>query len=90
MSKPGMLSQGKTFEITVTGLDGNSLRLKANIYFKVSEHKRNIQQKWTIPVSQQRLVFTGTILDDSKTLLDAMIFFDAMIITPFLPSPSII
>ncbi|XP_078278019.1 2'-5'-oligoadenylate synthase 1-like [Rhinoraja longicauda] len=69
----------KTFEITVTSLDGKSLRLKANIYGKVSEVKRNIQQKWTIPVSQQRLMFNGTILDDGKTLLDSSIFFDATI-----------
>ncbi|XP_055493612.1 polyubiquitin-like [Leucoraja erinacea] len=69
----------KPFEITVTALGGNSLRLTADIYFKVSELKCYIQQKWTIPVSQQRLVFSGTILDDGKTLLDAMIFFDATI-----------
>ncbi|XP_078278017.1 2'-5'-oligoadenylate synthase 1-like [Rhinoraja longicauda] len=69
----------KTFEISVTSLDGKSLRLKANIYGKVSEVKRNIQQKWTIPVSQQRLMFNGTILDDGKTLLDSSIFFDATI-----------
>ncbi|XP_078277975.1 polyubiquitin-like [Rhinoraja longicauda] len=69
----------KTFKITVTGQDGKSLQLKDNIYGKVSEVKRNIQQKWTIPVSQQRLIFNGTILDDGKTLLDSSIFVDATI-----------
>ncbi|XP_078277972.1 2'-5'-oligoadenylate synthase 1-like [Rhinoraja longicauda] len=69
----------KTFEITVTSPDGKSLRLKDNIYSKVSEVKHNIQEKWTIPVSQQCLTFNGTILDDGKTLLDSSIFFDATI-----------
>ncbi|XP_032898950.1 2'-5'-oligoadenylate synthase-like protein 2 [Amblyraja radiata] len=68
-----------TFEITVTSLDGKSLLLTANINLKVSEIKRNIDQNWTIPVSQQRLVFNGTILDDGKTLLDSSIFFDATV-----------
>lgn len=69
----------KTFQITVTSLGGKSLQLQANIYLKVSEIKCNIQQNWTILVSQQRLVFNGTILDDGKTLLDSRIFFDATI-----------
>ncbi|XP_072103645.1 2'-5'-oligoadenylate synthase 3-like [Mobula birostris] len=69
----------KTFQVTVTTLNGNSLQQNASIYNKVSEIKRGIQERWNIPAFKQRLLFKDTILDDRITLLDAKIFFDAEI-----------
>ncbi|XP_062890253.1 uncharacterized protein LOC134338391 [Mobula hypostoma] len=69
----------KTFRVTVTALNGNSLQQNASIYNKVSEIKRGIQEEWNIPALQQCLQFKDTILDDRITLLVAKIFFDAEI-----------
>ncbi|XP_051887761.1 uncharacterized protein LOC127579193 [Pristis pectinata] len=69
----------KTFEVTVTALNGSSLQLSVNIDNKISEIKRSIQEKWNIPASQQRLVSNGAILNEGITLLDSKIFFNAQI-----------
>ncbi|XP_078410449.1 2'-5'-oligoadenylate synthase 1-like [Cetorhinus maximus] len=67
----------KEFEITVFTLDGSSLSLNVNIDNTISMIKKQIQQKWDIPVYQQRLSFNEAILDDNKSLLHSGIFFDA-------------
>ncbi|XP_041058967.1 uncharacterized protein LOC121286011 [Carcharodon carcharias] len=67
----------KEFEITVFTLDGSSLSLNANINNTISMIKKEIQQKWDIPVYQQRLSFNEAILGDNKSLLHSGIFFDA-------------
>ncbi|XP_060700123.1 uncharacterized protein LOC132827453 [Hemiscyllium ocellatum] len=64
------------FEITVISLNGSSLPLMANIDTNILMIKNQIQQNWSIPVHQQRLMFNETILNGGK-LLDSGIFFDA-------------
>ncbi|GCC26167.1 hypothetical protein chiPu_0004582 [Chiloscyllium punctatum] len=65
------------FEITVISLNGSSLPLMANIDTNILMIKNHIQQNWSIPVYQQRLMFNETILNGGKTLLDSGIFFEA-------------
>ncbi|XP_038675785.1 2'-5'-oligoadenylate synthase 1A-like [Scyliorhinus canicula] len=67
----------KEFEITVSGLDGTSLNLNANITSKISMIKDGIQRQWNVPAPQQRLTFNRTILANNTSLLDSGIFFDA-------------
>uniref|UniRef100_S4RLZ6 Ubiquitin-like domain-containing protein n=1 Tax=Petromyzon marinus TaxID=7757 RepID=S4RLZ6_PETMA len=55
-------------QIVVKDLEGNSLRLMANLSESVLELKARIQSKWKVSPAQQRLAYGGTALQDGTTL----------------------
>ena len=56
--------------ITVSTLTGKKLYLQVNFYLSIEELKEILEVKTGIPVDQQRLIFGGKQLEDSRLLTD--------------------
>nr|XP_032812370.1 polyubiquitin-like [Petromyzon marinus] len=63
-----MLNPNEVVQIVVKDLEGNSLRLMANLSESVLELKARIQSKWKVSPAQQRLAYGGTALQDGTSL----------------------
>lgn len=57
-------------EVYVRGLDGKTMTIKVNSSDTVVDLKEKILYMTAIPVHDQRLIFAGIQLDDSRTLAD--------------------
>jgi len=72
-------SNGNDLHVIVKTLTGKNISLHTNSRSTIEEVKQAIQDKEGIPPDQQRLVFAGAQLQDSKTLADYNIETDAVI-----------
>lgn len=59
-----------TKQIFVKTLSGQTLTLDVSDEDKITDIKKKIQAKNQIPFDQQRLIFNGKELDNSKTIQD--------------------
>ena len=57
-----------SFEIYVENIDGNFIIIRVNAEYTIHQIKEAIERRTDIPVANQRLIYKGTPMEDSKTV----------------------
>jgi hypothetical protein len=58
-------------KLNLKSLTGKMYDIEVDDNSTVTELKQKIEEQYSFPVSQQNLVFTGKVLIDSQTLIEA-------------------
>jgi hypothetical protein len=70
---------GENFSIFVKSIDGKTRTIQVQTNSTIAEIKQQMQQKEGLSPDDQRLIFAGKNLDDTKTLMDYNIGKDSTI-----------